>query len=303
MPIDPLNRASDMAALIAQATGVSSEMALMRLKREHRQPGVSVAEDFARSGAPRYTWSPAMEAFYQSTDAFIYELAIWNRNAMKVGMRLSVRRFLRRRGTLDILNVGDGLGFDSLALARDQHRVTYLEFPGPSERFARLLFAQSAVSVTVETDPSLLDGRLFDAIVCLDVLEHVPDPAAVVKSLAARLRPGGLMLVSAPFALIHPAYPTHLKANRRFSGSLALYRQAGLRLYRARPFWDPIILRKPGPQAPLSLGSNILTWLCALMIAPFGLVLLLGRVTALPFYPLHPLRRLMGRWFAREHAK
>lgn len=38
----------------------------------------------------------------------------------------------------------------------------------------------------------------FDAAVCLDVLEHVPDPAAVVAELARVVRPGGTLVVSVP---------------------------------------------------------------------------------------------------------
>lgn len=38
----------------------------------------------------------------------------------------------------------------------------------------------------------------FDAAVCLDVLEHVPDDAAAVAELARVVRPGGTVVVSVP---------------------------------------------------------------------------------------------------------
>lgn len=41
------------------------------------------------------------------------------------------------------------------------------------------------------------DGHV-DAAVCLDVLEHVPDPAAAVAELARVVRPGGTVVVSVP---------------------------------------------------------------------------------------------------------
>jgi 2-polyprenyl-6-hydroxyphenyl methylase/3-demethylubiquinone-9 3-methyltransferase len=40
------------------------------------------------------------------------------------------------------------------------------------------------------------EGQAFDAVVCLEVVEHVPDPGAFLKSCAALVRPGGLMLLS-----------------------------------------------------------------------------------------------------------
>jgi SAM-dependent methyltransferase len=40
----------------------------------------------------------------------------------------------------------------------------------------------------------------FDAVLCTQVLEHVPDPAAVLAELHRLLRPGGTLYLSVPFA-------------------------------------------------------------------------------------------------------
>jgi SAM-dependent methyltransferase len=44
----------------------------------------------------------------------------------------------------------------------------------------------------------------FDNVVCLEVLEHVPDPAIVIAEIARVLRPGGQAWLSMPFL-----YPVH----------------------------------------------------------------------------------------------
>jgi len=46
---------------------------------------------------------------------------------------------------------------------------------------------------------------IANVVTCEQVLEHVPDPAQAVRSMAAMLRPGGLLVVSVPFMLrVHP---------------------------------------------------------------------------------------------------
>ena len=53
------------------------------------------------------------------------------------------------------------------------------------------------------TDPAFVDAIMaaegpFDTILCLDVLEHLPDPWATIARLEAMLAPGGTLVVSLP---------------------------------------------------------------------------------------------------------
>jgi ubiquinone/menaquinone biosynthesis C-methylase UbiE len=49
----------------------------------------------------------------------------------------------------------------------------------------------------------------FDAIMCTEVLEHVPDPVAAVTELNRILKPGGYLLITAPFASLTHFAPYH----------------------------------------------------------------------------------------------
>ncbi|QOV92207.1 class I SAM-dependent methyltransferase [Humisphaera borealis] len=294
---DPLRDLDQMSQLVADASGVTVEEAHRRLLAEQARPGTAVSEDFAARGGRRYEPGSAMDAFYGSTDAFLYELAVWNRNRLKRGMRKWITRHMDRvssimqKSPLEVLSIGDGMGFDCLHWARHGHRVTYFELPGDGPRFAERLFRGAGISIPMLTDPASIPTGQFDAITCLDVLEHVPDVPGLVKTLVSYLRPGGVLYVSAPYFLILPWYPTHLRQNRRYSASLSPYREAGLNLIGGRPGWDPIVLQKPGGTASLRSSLSVAA------VRGGSLLWLPGRFMAWPYAPLHYLRKWTGQKF------
>jgi SAM-dependent methyltransferase len=54
-----------------------------------------------------------------------------------------------------------------------------------------------------------VDGGTFDAVMCTEVFEHVPDPVAALNELYRVLKPGGLLLITAPFASLTHFAPYH----------------------------------------------------------------------------------------------
>ena len=57
-----------------------------------------------------------------------------------------------------------------------------------------------------------------DAIMCTEVLEHIPDPIAAIKEFSRLVKPGGYLLITAPFASITHFAPYHFATgfNRYF---------------------------------------------------------------------------------------
>lgn len=49
----------------------------------------------------------------------------------------------------------------------------------------------------------------FDCILCTEVLEHVPDPVNVLKEFKRLLKPGGILLITAPFCSLTHFAPYH----------------------------------------------------------------------------------------------
>lgn len=52
------------------------------------------------------------------------------------------------------------------------------------------------------------DGA-FDVVLCVEVLEHVPDPLAALRELGRLVRPGGWLIVTAPFCSLTHMAPYH----------------------------------------------------------------------------------------------
>jgi 2-polyprenyl-3-methyl-5-hydroxy-6-metoxy-1,4-benzoquinol methylase len=251
----PLEDNRRLIQWIARLTDSPEPQVRLRLHREERDIGSNVREDLRRRGIPPHIWSERLLDFYRRTDAFLYELVAWNRHPDKLALRQWVANFLAYQGgRRRILCLGDGLGFDSLYLHRIGHEVTYSELSETSSRFARMLFEYAGATMSVfREDAAKLRPESFDVVACLDVLEHVPDPPALLGDLARAIRPGGFLIVSAPFWMLTRECPTHLRDNRKYSGRLvSLARAYGLHLYDGRWIWEPLVLVKQPNGAPVN---------------------------------------------------
>lgn len=99
-----------------------------------------------------------------------------------------------------VLDVGCGGGLLAESLARAGAQVTGIDLaPGMIEA-ARLHAAESglAIDYRVSAAETLADSApgAYDVVTCMEMLEHVPAPAATMVTLARLVRPGGAVFVS-----------------------------------------------------------------------------------------------------------
>jgi 2-polyprenyl-6-hydroxyphenyl methylase/3-demethylubiquinone-9 3-methyltransferase len=99
-----------------------------------------------------------------------------------------------------VLDVGCGGGILSEALARAGADVVGIDLAPRVLEVARLHLHESGQRVdyreiSVEALATEMPAS-FDAVTCMEMLEHVPDPASVVSACATLLRPGGQLFLS-----------------------------------------------------------------------------------------------------------
>lgn len=101
-----------------------------------------------------------------------------------------------------VLDAGCGEGQLSYRLAKLGYSVTGIDLPGPSLQKARALLASSdygwdIIAGSVEEFDGA--GRAFDAVVSIEVIEHLYRPVTFLKSMAHALRPGAVLILSTPY--------------------------------------------------------------------------------------------------------
>lgn len=99
-----------------------------------------------------------------------------------------------------ILDIGCGGGILAEALAQRGARVTGIDMAEMSLEVARLHLGESGLDIDYQliAAEQFADGNpgKFDIVTCLEMLEHVPDPASIVSAAARALKPDGRVVLS-----------------------------------------------------------------------------------------------------------
>ncbi|MBB5735649.1 2-polyprenyl-6-hydroxyphenyl methylase/3-demethylubiquinone-9 3-methyltransferase [Xanthomonas campestris] len=99
-----------------------------------------------------------------------------------------------------VLDVGCGGGLLSESMARLGAQVTAIDLAPELVKVARLHSLESGVQVDYRVqsveDLAAEQPGSFDAVTCMEMLEHVPDPTAIIRACASLLKPGGKLFLS-----------------------------------------------------------------------------------------------------------
>ncbi len=99
-----------------------------------------------------------------------------------------------------VVDIGCGGGILAEAIAKKGATVTGIDLSEKALKVADLHSLESGVAVRYELisaeDLAAREAGRYDVVTCMEMLEHVPDPSAVIKACATLVKPGGHVFFS-----------------------------------------------------------------------------------------------------------
>ena len=99
-----------------------------------------------------------------------------------------------------VLDVGCGGGILAESMARKGGDVTGIDLSDKALKVADLHSLETGIQMRYEKiaveDLAAREPGSYDVVTCMEMLEHVPDPASVVKACATLTKPGGQLFFS-----------------------------------------------------------------------------------------------------------
>ena len=244
---------------ISIVTGKSVEWVSSKVTEEQRCVGSAVNADMHYFDVVPYQSSNHMNNLYSSGTGFAMELAATYADPERIDMaafilvRLCTER-TRIGHNLKVLAVGDGIGSDSIRLASAGFDVDYMDYDtSVTSKVALQNFIKfkknsdtESGNVRVLSHQDLANGS-YDAVISLEVIEHVESPLNFLEFLNSQLKLDGLLFLSDCFAGINLHWQTHLLKNERLSGlSPMLAAQCGFELdgINLWPYCKPYVFKK-----------------------------------------------------------
>lgn len=220
-----LRARNDRAIELALFFGIQLQRAVDKLQQGFCLLHYAVSEEW-RARNPQ-TEAEILD-FYRTTDSYIWELSAYHED---VGFNYSgmcegiATRLKNEPDCKRVLCLGDGIGDLTLTLHRAGFDAWYHDLENSrTETYAAFRFWRQTglaiqTAMTKAFDPNF--GGVYDAIVSLDFMEHLPEPQVNkwMRAVFAALKPGGLAVFQNAFACgsgPDGAIPMHTKESDRY---------------------------------------------------------------------------------------
>ncbi len=138
--------------------------------------------------------------FYEEKvgDAHLIDLASWHLNSSNY--IADTLRLQQKFAYGKVLDFGGGIGTHALAASflSDVEHVWFVDLNPQNRSFVEQRAQQLGVEdhISVHRDLESTSNVIFDSVICLDVLEHLPDPSKQLEIFLKKLSPEGIALMN-----------------------------------------------------------------------------------------------------------
>ncbi|MFS8857882.1 class I SAM-dependent methyltransferase [Synechococcus sp. H55.7] len=169
-------------------------------------------QQLAELGRRDFGWDQA-DAFYRDRvgSAYLLDLAAWHLSSTDyIGNTL---RLVADHARGLVLDFGGGIGTHTIgaALCPAVEQVIFWDINPIHRQFVQLRAEKLGLGERIHCPETFPQGIPFDTVICFDVLEHLPDPAAQLRQFYAWLKPEGKLLINWYFFKgFNGEFPFHL---------------------------------------------------------------------------------------------
>lgn len=223
------------------------------IANEQKEPGFAVRGDVEKFDITPFAHSREMDELYRGGIGLGIELATYHQDSGKSKMLNFILLGIREmqsasKDPLKILCLGDGLGLDSITIAASGFQVDYMDYDSSVMSECARLNLKKAMSVDIRIAINVINKveAAYDCIVCLEVIEHVPNPMSFMTFISDCLNEKGVLYLSECFNGIADRWPTHLYSNEKFSHSILDLSEEHFALtdINQDPMLKPLVFRK-----------------------------------------------------------
>lgn len=236
------------SAHIAEFLGIQESEARYRLSLGFHANHAMVADDFKSNNTD--TNNPdSLLHWYRNTTAYIWELSTYHLDSgfNYSGMCEGISSGLFHTDRKNVLNIGDGIGTLSLAMANKGLNVTYHDLEDSrTANFAQFRFSKNpdlriSTLFTDNFTPKLGTNK-FDAVVALDFLEHVVNVEEWCIAVFKCLKKNGAFIAQNAFGIGDAEHgdsiPMHLSINNKYETEwIPTMQRIGFTLHENGQWW------------------------------------------------------------------
>lgn len=178
-----------------------------------------------------------VEKWFKNTSQYLFELSEVHSFPARKKLTSFIVKFCKKNNLTRIADFGGGIGEDAIALATAGFTTTLAELDSKTFDFAKWRIKNRGLSVKLITVWNNEPFKIkYDAIVCLEVLQHLTSPLSVAKHFYRHLRDGGFLITTTHFN--NPKYKMALKQNYHLEKTFEKdLEKIGFRPYTKKYLW------------------------------------------------------------------